>query len=285
MDKTLDLDCLKTFIEIAESRSFTRAAHVVGRTQSAVSMQMQRLEHLVGGRLFERRSGALRLTDRGETLLRYARQLIATNDETLEQLRGIELRGKVRLGVSDDFAEGPLVSILSRFRKAHRHINLEVTVYLSVQLLDALDDGHLDLVVAKRPPTGPERPCAVLSTADLVWLAAPGSPAYREDPLPLVLFPERAFPRDIIITALERLGRRWRPSVTCHSLTALRASIAAGLGVSALARSAIIPGIEPIPEDAGFPKLPQSETALFWADGPLKPAVHRLRKAILHGAM
>ncbi|MGE3989815.1 LysR substrate-binding domain-containing protein [Pseudorhodoplanes sp.] len=277
----LDLDCLRTFLSIAETASFTRTAHIVGRTQSAISMQIKRLEAIIGGKLFERQSGSLRLTSRGETLRDYAVQLLQVNEEALERVRGFELSGKVRLGVSDDFAEGPLGGILSTFRKAHSRVNLEITVSLTHELLDMLDNGRFDLVVAKKPSAGPERPCAVLNCVDLVWACAAQSAILDQEPLPIVSFPERAYPRDILIAALKKHGIRWHIAATCYSVAALRAAVAADWGISALARPAVLPPLRVASPHPRLPALPKCETALFWSSGRLGPAVHRLRKSVL----
>jgi DNA-binding transcriptional LysR family regulator len=281
MDRSLDLSCLKTFLSLVETGSYTRTAHVVGRTQSAVTMQVQRLELATGGKLLERRSGVLHLTKRGEALRPYAQKLIRLNDETLEQMRGIELSGKIRLGVSDDFAEGPLGPILSSFRAKHARVNLDVTVNLSHDLLDMLDEGKFDLVVAKRPFAGPDRPCSILSRVDLTWTGASNVPVFEKDVLSLVLFPERAYPRDIMIAALAKTETKWRIAATCYSVAALRAAVAAGWGISALARPAVLPPLQVISPHPRLLALPKSETALFWAAGRLSPAVHQLRKSVL----
>lgn len=281
MDRSLDLSCLKTFLSLVETGSYTRTAHIVGRTQSAVSMQIQRLELATGGKLLERRSGVLQLTKRGEALRPYAHRLISLNDETLERMRGVELSGKIRLGVSDDFAEGPLGRILSNFRTKHARVNLDVTVNLSHDLLDMLDDGKFDLVVAKRPLSGPDRPCSVLSRVDLTWAGATNVPVFEKDVLSLVLFPERAYPRDIMIAALAKAGTKWRVAATCYSVAALRAAVTAGWGISALARPAVLPPLQVLEPHPKLPALPKSETALFWAAGRLSTATHQLRRSIL----
>jgi DNA-binding transcriptional LysR family regulator len=280
MDKTLDLSSIRSFICVVETGSFTRTARVVGRTQSAITMQIKRLEQLLGGAVFERSGGVLRLSPRGERFLPMARELMRDNDAILQQLRSADLTGRVRLGVCDDFAEGLLAGVLSRFRQTHTQVDLEVTIDLSVPVLDRFDAGLLDLAVAKRFPSGPEPPLHVLTRAEIAWITAADAPHQIELPLRLVLFPERAFPRDIVLAALRRANIPWVPAATCHSLAALRAAVAAGLGITAIASNAAFGGVKVLhaPE---LPVLPCAETALFWRPGALTPAVERLRRAIV----
>jgi DNA-binding transcriptional LysR family regulator len=275
----LDLECLRSFVAIADSMNFTKAAFKVGRSQSAISMQMKRLEQAVGGKLFERKLGSLTLTPRGDALRPRALQLLKSSDELLEQLQSFDLSGRVKLGVCDDFAEGLLEHVLGRFRRVHTKIALELTVNLSVRLLDGLDRGEFDLVVAKRTQAGPGRQSRLLTQTKLIWISSDHLQTKISDPLPLVLFPEGSFPRDMMLASLARAGRSWFLAATCHSLAGLKASVAAGLGISAITHTAIGQGLRAL-DHADLPALPDIETALFWPEVPLSQAAHRLRKAI-----
>ncbi len=285
IQRTIDLHSAITFLTIAETGSFTKAARLVGRTQSAVSMQIQRLEDLLGGKLFDRGGGGLlRLSQRGEQFLPLARKLIQDNQAILDLMRSVDLTGRVRLGVCDDFAEDLLAGVLRRFRRAHAQVNLEVTIDLSVPLLDAFANGALDLVVAKRMPDNKSEHLHILTQADLTWISAPNFLYRDQRPLRLVLFPERSFPREIITAALKRAEVPWVAAATCHSLAALRAAVAAGIGISAIARNAVFGNLETI-DDADLPALPRAQTALFWRPESLAPAVDRLRSAIIDNTM
>ena len=282
MERTVDLNSVRTFVCIVESGSFTSAARLVGRTQSAISMQIQRLEELLGGPMFERGGGALTLSKRGECFLPLARKLIEDNHAILEQMRSIALTGSIRLGVCDDFAEGLLAGVLRQFSQMHSQVNLELTIDLSVPLLDTYKSGALDLAVVKRTHPRPKGAQQLLTRADLTWIAAPGFRHIHERPLRLPLFPPRAFPREIMVAALRRAEVPWVAAATCHSLSALRAAVAAGIGVSAIARNAVFGGVEVI-QPHELPELPCAETVLLWKSGTLTPAVERLRKAIIEG--
>ena len=280
MRGVIDLHSAITFVCVAENRSFTKAARIVGRTQSAVSMQIQRLEDLLGGRLFDRGGGLLRLSERGERFLPLARRLLQDNQDIIDKMKNMDLTGRVRFGVCDDFAEHLLAGVLREFRRLHGQVNLEVQIDLSVPLLDRFENGVLDLVVAKRMSTHQSEHFHVLTRADLTWIGAPDFLYMDERPLRLVLFPERSFPRQIITAALNDADISWTEAATCHSLAALRAAVGAGIGLSALARNAVLGDVE-IVESLDLPKLPYAETALFWNPETLTPAIDRLRNAII----
>lgn len=285
MQRTIDLHSARTFLTIAETGSFTKAARLVGRTQSAVSMQIQRLEDLLGGRLFDRGgAGLLRLSERGEHFLPLAKKLIRDNQAILDQMQSADLTGRVRLGVCEDFAEDLLAGLLRRFRRAHAQINVEVTTDLSVPLLDAFTKGALDLVVAKRLRDNKSEHHHLLTQADLTWISAPNFLYRDQRPLRLVLFPERVYPREVLTSALKRAEIPWVATATCYSLPALRAAVAAGIGVSAISRNAVLGDLEMI-DGADLPALPRAQTALFWKQETLAPAVERLRRAIIDNTM
>src|SRR5438874_807945 len=138
----LDIDLLRTFAAVADSGSFTGAAQVVARTQSAVSMQVKRLEEALGRRVFERSSRALALTHEGEVLLDYARRMLALNDESVRRLAQPEIAGKVRLGVTEYFVPNELPAILARFALAHPAVQLDVRMGLSRELRQDLAAGR-----------------------------------------------------------------------------------------------------------------------------------------------
>lgn len=279
MAPNLDLDCLRTFIAIVETASFTRTAHRVGRSQSAISMQVKRLEQAVGGKLFDRASGKVNLTKRGSALLPRAQELLRSSNELVTQMQNLHVSGNVRFGVCDDFADDHLASVLDQFRRAHSLVALELTIDLSVRLLEGMDDGKFDLVVAKNPQAGPQRQHKVLAGTSLPWIVASHFRSDVSSPIPLVLFPEGSFPRDLMTNALSRAGRTWFPAVTCHSLAALKASVRAGLGVSAITHTAVGAGLR-LPRELKLPSLPDIETSMFWPAQPQSAAVRKLSRTI-----
>src|SRR5499427_3662285 len=147
MTALLDSDQLKTFIAIVETGSFTRAAEVVHKTQSAVSMQMKRLEERLGRAIFARDGRASKLTEDGERLLDYARRIVKLNVEALAAFSDAELSGRVRLGVPDDYADRYLPEIMARFSRAYPGVELTVSCQTSIELMELIDDNHLDLAI------------------------------------------------------------------------------------------------------------------------------------------
>src|SRR5882724_819394 len=147
MSALIDVDQLRTFIAIAETGSFTRAADVVHKTQSAVSMQMKRLEERIGRPVFARDGRASKLTEDGERLLDYARRIIKLNVEALAAFSDAELIGRVRLGVPDDYADRYLPEIMARFSRAYPSVELTVTCEPSVELVERIAANTLDLAI------------------------------------------------------------------------------------------------------------------------------------------
>src|SRR5260370_31111378 len=142
-----DLDLLRTLTLAHDQGSFRGAAHSVGRTQSAISLQMRRIEDLAGVELFEKAGRNVQLTEGGIVLLEYARRLLALNDEAVQAIVGLKMHGKIRLGMLQDFAETILPSALASFGRAHPAVELEVRVERSTELLNALQRQGLDLVL------------------------------------------------------------------------------------------------------------------------------------------
>ena len=226
----LQLDVLRTFVVSSQVGSFKQAARVVGRTQAAISMQMQKLQHTVGAPLFERHGRSLTLTPAGELLLSYSRRLLALNDEAIEATAGLHVQGRVRLGLLQDFAETILPPVLAPFSKAHPRVDTEVLVDRSSVLLDKLARQELDLVLMFGKPGPLEGIQSVrLAKAPMVWVTPPGFQA--TPPVKLVTLPPPCIFRE---AALKNLGPRcaWRQSFTTPSLSGLWAAVAAGLGIS-----------------------------------------------------
>ena len=162
MTVLIDIDQLRTFIAIAETGSFTKAADIVHKTQSAVSMQMKRLEERLDKPIFARDGRASKLTEDGERLLDYARRIVKLNLEALAAFSGPELTGSVRLGVPDDYADRYLPEIMARYSRAYPGVELTVICEPSVDLLERIDLNELDLAIVTtvRQASGRRKPSA-----------------------------------------------------------------------------------------------------------------------------
>lgn len=250
----LDMDALRSFVLGVELGSFSKAADRVGRSASAVSEQMTRLEAQAGKQLLRKQGRGLIPTDAGETMLGYARRLLELNDEAVSTVRGADLEGWVRLGLPQDFAERWLPEVLGRFARQNPRVRVEVRAERSSDLVERVEAGKLDLALTWGVPEGPhterlmELPIRWIGPADraLEWRAG--------EPVPLVAFEPPCRFRAAGVTALDAAGIPWRLAFTSPSLTGLWAAVAAGLGVS-LRTPAGLPGNVRV-IDAEVPRLP-----------------------------
>ncbi|MBV8652237.1 MAG: LysR family transcriptional regulator [Alphaproteobacteria bacterium] len=270
MPIALDAELLRAFVAVVDHRGFTSAARSLNRTQSAVSMQIKRLEAATAAPLFERAGRAVRLTRSGEALLGYARRILDLNDEALRRIDGARLAGTVRLGVIDDYACFVLPAVLARFAEQHPDVYVEVHTGLTDHLLAQLGD-RLDLVLGMQP-AGLGRG-EVLRRDPPVWAGPKGQATHRRDPLPLALYPQGCLFRDWALRALDAAGRRWRLAYMSPSRAAVEAAAAAGLAVTVVKASLLPAGLRRLGAADGFPPLPEAEITLHRAPGhPLRAA-------------
>lgn len=281
----LDLDLLRALVAVAEARSFTRAGERLGRSQSAVSLQISRLEAQIGARLLSRDPRHVSLTAAGEALLPRARRLLHMNDELVLELTEGELEGEVHFGAPEDFATVHLPEILGRFAALHPKVCLNVTCDLTLNLMDQMSDGRLDLCLVKREPLGPDLGVRVWREP-LVWVAASEAVLERDGPLPLVVAPSPCVYRKRAITALEAGGRDWRIAYTSPSLAGQHAALRAGLGLSVLPKDMAPKDLYVLSARSGLPDLHEAEIALMRGRAS-SPAVEALSTQILSslGAM
>lgn len=263
----LDLDLLRTFVAVVETRSFTRAAQQRGLTQPAVSLQMRRLEDQLRVPLVDRGGRAISLTTEGAGFLPQARRLLRLNDEMVAALGEGDLEGEVRFGAPEDIATMHLPGILGTFARSHPRIRLSVTCDYTANLLDQISRGMLDLALIKREAGGAELGFRVWSEP-LVWVALDASIADLS-PLPLIVAPAPDIYRKRALGALQAAGIVFRASFTSPSLAGQMAALRAGLGTSVLP-AAMTPR-DLVVLDA-LPKLEDSEIALVSARGAGGPA-------------
>jgi DNA-binding transcriptional LysR family regulator len=257
----IDIDLLRAFVAVVEAGSMTGGAETVGRTQSAVSQKIIRLEGLVGKRLFNRSSRSLSLTHDGERLQGAARRMIELNDKTMRQFSTPAVMGTLRLGITDDFIPQLLPRLLARFTRAYPDLTLELTTAMSCELLASLERGDLDIVLAKRD--GAMQPGRVIWREPLEWIAAEGLEIDPCRPAPLVLLPQPCTYRGLALEALESIGRDSLIACTASSLMGVQAAVAGGLGISVLGRSFLQPGLRILSAHEGWPILPMTEIVLL----------------------
>lgn len=235
--RNLDLDLLRTFICVAESGGFTRAAERLHRTQSTVSQQIQRLEESTGSILLDRSNRIVVLTEEGERLLGYARRILKLNDEACDVLANNLREGVIRLGVPEDFAADVLTHVLADFSRNRPHVRLDVTSDLSARLQHAYELQELDIILVKQK-VGSKK-CVASWPERLCWIDSQKFPALERDPVPLVVFPLHGLYRDEMMSRLSACGRRWRISYCSTSLASIQSAVANGLGISVLPARAV----------------------------------------------
>jgi len=274
----LDLDLVRTFATIASLGSFTRAAERLGRQQSTISLQVQRLEETLGLKLLQRTPRSLALTSDGESFLQSARRILDLNDEIIARAREPDMRGVVRLGTPEDFATRHLPEVLSRFAQAYPAVSLEVTCDLTLNLLTRFRAGDFDLALIKRERSLDMSGVRVWREP-LVWAAGDRDFWLSQGPLPLVVSPAPCVYRQRAIDALDRARMSWRVAYTCGSLAGSLAAVKAGLGVTVLPKG-MVPGDLRVIDGKPLPNLRDTEIALLHAE-ELSPAAGRLRDHVI----
>ncbi len=257
----MELELLRSFVAVADCGGFHRAAAQLNLTQSTVSQQIKRLELETKRPLFRRTTRTVALTDDGEMLLGDARRLLQLEEAARHRLTAPRLSGAVRLGAVEEVAGGSLPPALGRFANSHPNVRLEVHIGVSSQLIEQLDAGRLDVVLAKRP-LGTSRGRLVWREP-LVWAAAETFDFIRGTALPLALYREHSVSRDSALIALRESELAWQIVYTSPSLTGVRAAALAGLAVTPLPESAVIAGLRVLGAKNGLPRLPDLDFAVF----------------------
>lgn len=260
MPFNIDTLLLKSFIATAETGSFSKAADIIGRSQSAVSLQIKKLEEGLNHPLFERGGRDITLTEQGEIFLGYARRMIELQWEAYSRINEPDVKGEIMFGVPEDFATHYLPEILASFSKHHPYVQLHVTCDLTLNLMSGFEKGDLDIVLVKRDPQRVKGGTRVWREP-LVWAAAEH---YRaKDPLPLVLSPKPCIYRDRALNALDKVRKPWQISYTSPSLAGTIAAVKAGLGVTVLPSNMVPAGLMSLSASHKLPRLADSEVALF----------------------
>lgn len=275
----LDTDQLRTLVAIAETGSFTRAACEVHKTQSAVSMQMKRLEESVGRPLFSKNGRINQLTPDGEHLLEYARRIVTLNNEAFAVLTEPELEGHVRIGTPDDYAQRFLPAIFAAFARTHPLVEIEITCEGSSNLFERTQSGDVDLAIVTY---GDGKSMGeVLRRERLLWVASPRHRVERRDVIPLALGPTTCSWRAAAVKALDGVNKSHRILYSSPSATALSAAVSSGLALSVFPESAIRPNMRLLGTSEGFPDLPDCEIALLRAPNASSSSIDALAEHII----
>lgn len=273
----VDTTVLRTFLALVETGSFSRAGALVGRSQSAVSEQIRKLEEMIGRKLIERTTRRLRLTAEGEQFLQHARAMVAQSDAMLARFRAPEIAGEVRFGSPEDFAFAYLPDILGVFAAAHPSVELHVTCQLTLPLVEDFEAGGQDLIIVKQDPEQRYPAARPLWRERLVWVAAPAlasgfTEASRGRPVPLVLSPSPCVYRGRATRSLAAAGVTWSGVFTSPSFAGQAAAVRAGLGYAVMPRAMVPAELVVLPD---WPDLAEVEIALL-GQSRLSPAAAAL---------
>ncbi|MCS3409512.1 LysR substrate-binding domain-containing protein [Serratia sp. AKBS12] len=280
---TFDLDDLRSFVTGIELGSFARAAQRLGRSTSAVSAHLKKLEQQVGAPILRKSGRGMVMTEAGEMLLGYARRLLELNDEAACAVRGWDLHGTVRLGLQEDFGETFLPQVLGSFARAHPRVRIEARIARNAELLDWVNNGQLDLSLAW--DGGVSTPFQqALGQRMMRWIAPPAfamAPWQASgQPLPLVVFDAPCLMRSAATQALDRAGIPWRIAFTSRSLNGIWAAVSAGLGVTVRTEVGMPARVAPLP-DGQLPALNPLGVVLHRAEDRPDAAVQRLAQIVV----
>jgi DNA-binding transcriptional LysR family regulator len=257
----LDSEVLRSFVTIAESGSFTRAALQLFRTPSALSMQIKRLEETLGQTLFVREARHVRLTAEGEVLLGYGRRLLKLNAEAVTQFLAPTLEGRVGLGITDDVVWRVLPTVLAQFARSHPAVQVDVIVGRSVELLARLEEGELDLALVMAGEPGEAVRGEIVHSEPLVWAGREDGVAVQRTPLPVTLAQQGCAWRRIALHALDSAGVNYRIAYSCDHCAGQEAAMLADLAISPFPKSLIRPPLKRLTNES-LPPLGDYQVAL-----------------------
>jgi DNA-binding transcriptional LysR family regulator len=275
-----DPQLLRTFLAVATTLSFTRAAAQLGRSQPTVSQQIRRLEDACGRQLVSRDTRAVTLTDNGEAMAGFARTILAAQDEAVSYFTGSAMRGRLRFGAADELALSELPSILRDFRQLNPRINLELTVTQSGTLLRRLAANSLDLIfINQEADSGRGR---LVRRDRLVWVGIDRINLDEQQPVPLITYPAPSFSRAAALHALESVHKRWRITCNTREINGVLAATRAGIGVCVLAQSRVPQDLRVLSGRFGLPPLADVEMALISNPRSAGGPIEALSKSILN---
>lgn len=277
MIRNMDLTALRSFVTVADTGKVTAAATRLNLTQSAVSMQLKRLEDMLGQPLLDRAGRGVALTSQGEQLLSYARRMVALNDEAWSRLTHSEFEGELILGVPHDIVYPHAPEVLQRFAREFPRVKITLDSSYTTRLKERLAKGKADLILTTEAcdTTGGE----TLVTSQMVWVGAPGGSAWRSRPLRLAY--ERAcIFRGPVQARLDQAGIPWEMAVESDSTRSVEASVSADLAIHSSIAAAIPEYFETIPHGGALPALPSIAINMYLGDGPNRPLIEKLAQVV-----
>ena len=273
MPRNLDLTALRSFVTVLETGGVTRAAQQLHLTQSAVSMQLKRLEEALGQPLLDRAGRGVSPTSQGEQLLAYGRRMLALNDEVWSRMTDQSYEGEINFGVPADIVYPHVPGILRRIDREFPRMKVKLVSSYTIKLRELLDAGEIDLILTTENGTPKDAEC--VATQRLVWAGVTGGAAWRNRPLRLA-FEKKCLFRPWALEALDRANIPWEMAVDTGSSRTVEATIAADLAVGALLQSAVSAPFEPIAHGGQLPDLPSSRINMYRAHGAISEPITAL---------
>ncbi|UOM36402.1 LysR family transcriptional regulator [Acuticoccus sp. I52.16.1] len=277
MMRTLDLAALRSFLAIVEHGGVTRAAKRLNLTQSAVSMQLKRLEDGLGHILLDRARKGMTPTAAGEQLASYARRMLELNDEALARLTEPSYQGDLTLGAPHDVVYPHIPQVLRLFARTYPRVRVQLQSSYTSVLKDQFARGEVDVILTTE--LAPDQGSEVLQAGPLVWIGAPGGQAYRQRPLPLA-FENGCIFRPWVQRALDAAHIPWVMAVESLSIRTVEATVAADFAVHAGIEDTLPPQLAQIDHGGQLPPLPTTYIAMYVSDGPNAGLAHKLAEVI-----
>ncbi len=273
-------DLLRTFVTVVDLGSYTRAAHALGRTQPAVSLQIRRLEELLRTKLLKADGRQVRLTEAGMALGPYARQMLRLNDDIVAHFANESLSGWIKVGLPTDFSNGYLLGAITRFAASHPEVRIEVDSRLSRNLRTELAADRLDLMVGIVPSD--DAPFLVnMASITPLWAVAETFEWVPRTDLPLVRHPDPCEYADRMRLALREARKSWKTVLVASDVAGIQAAVVAGLGASALTPATLTSGMRIGRPEEGFPPLAPLKIGLFYKHAHLTKAGQGLAQWLL----
>lgn len=270
---------LRTFLAVADTLSFTRAAERLQLSQPTVSQHIRKLEASAGRVLIARDTREVRMTDNGDAMAGFARSILASHEAAAAYFSGSAMRGRLRFGMADDLAITDLPRILRNFRQLYPQVNLELTVAQSKKLHRKLRAGQLDLVFVKWRAGGEEG--TTVRRDSFVWVGQEQTSIEPSEPVPLIVYPAPALSRQFAIDALEKAGRTWRITCTTQEVNGVLAAVRAGIGIAVLPQSLIPDDLMQVHSSFNLPVIGDVDFTLLSNPVANQELVSALSSAIL----
>lgn len=279
MPRNLDLTSLRSFVTVAETGGVTRAAGFLNLTQSAVSMQLKRLEESLGVSLLDRSSRQIALTSSGEQMLSYARKMVELNDEIYGRLTDKKFEGEITLGVPHDIVYPVIPHVLQRFNAEFPRMKVQLIASYTTSLKEQFARGEADIILTTENQIDGKG--EVLTSIPLRWVGAPEGGVQKQNPVPVALSRNCRF-RPVAIAAMDREDLGWEMIIDTESDRSIEATVSADLAITVMLEGTEPPQLRLLPVGNGLPDLPSQNIGLYVAEGEDTPTT-RLAELIRQG--